>query len=379
MSSSSTSTTLQRKLRVMLVDDSVVVRGMLRQMIDEQDDMEVVAAAINGRVGVEQYDRVKPDVVLMDVEMPVMSGIEALQEIVSKDPGAYVIMCSSLTQSGAQMAMKAMNIGAIDCLAKPSSTSIDRGDDFKGQLLRLLRSVRNESDVLRQTRMAKSKGAVVQHQHVGKEFTTRPLPSSLASSRPRVLVVGSSTGGPQALKDVISCIDANKDIPIFITQHMPAGFTKLLADSLAKKTARTTLEAEDEMLVKSGCIYIAPGGKHMTIEQRSSGYFIVLSDAPPVKFCKPSVDVMIDSILKAYKNRILTVILTGMGDDGLDSCRRLVEAHDTNLLVAQDELTSVVWGVPGAVAQAGLCHFVSSISNIAPVVNKLLSGQKPLI
>jgi len=158
---------------------------------------------------------------------------------------------------------------------------------------------------------------------------------------------------------------------------MPKGFTKLLADNLSKKSNHSVIEAKNEMRVKKGQIYLAAGGMHMTVEKTTTGMTIFLKDDPPVNFCKPAVDVMMDSIVKAYQTNIIGLILTGMGDDGLRSCQRMIEHNDKNILIAQDEITSIVWGMPGAVAMAGLCHHVIPMSNIASSLNKLLNGQRP--
>ena len=195
--------------------------------------------------------------------------------------------------------------------------------------------------------------------------------------KPQVLVIGSSTGGPKALSTVLNNISKTDLPPVFITQHMPAGFTKMLAESLARETGLNVVEAQEDMLVKSGQIYIAPGGKHLKIEKRTSGIFTTLDDGPQVNFCKPAVDVMMDSILKVYETGILSVILTGMGHDGLEGCQKIMDASQKNLLLAQDEATSVVWGMPAAVAKAGICNAVIPLNDIAPIINALLKGQKP--
>ena len=165
--------------------------------------------------------------------------------------------------------------------------------------------------------------------------------------------------------------------PIFITQHMPEGFTKLLADNIQYESGIKTYEAEDDMLVKENTIYVAPGGKHLKIEKRTSGIFTVLDDGPQVNYCKPAVDVMFDSILKTYESNILSVILTGMGKDGRDSCQKIMDHSPKNMLIAQDEASSVVWGMPGAVSTAGLCNGVYSLEEIPNIMNKILLGQRP--
>lgn len=357
----------RKKYKILIVDDSVVVRGLLRKIIEAENDMEVIATAINGREGVLQYKNNNPDVVLMDIEMPEMNGIEALEKILEFEPSARVIMCSSLTQKGAAMTLTALNQGAFDCLAKPTTTSIDRGDDFKNDLLTLLRQTKNSPKPIIQTKKENIKL---------EQYILRPFPDRLQGSMMQVLAIGSSTGGPAVLTEVLKNLP-KLDIPIFITQHMPVGFTKILAESLNKNTHHNVIEAEDGMIVKKGYVYIAPGGRHMMVSKKTTGNTIILDDGPKVSFCKPSVNVMLESILATYKTNILTAILTGMGDDGAVASRALVEAHEKNILIAQDQTTSTVWGMPAAVVKEGLAHGVFPMSNIAPALTKLMNGQRP--
>ncbi len=362
------------KIRVLLVDDSVVVRGMLRQIINKYEEVEIVGAAPNGRAGVDHYKRLQPDVVIMDIEMPEMNGIEALAEILKIDDKAKVIMCSSLTQSGAAMTVKALETGAYDCLAKPTSDKIEQGQGFEDQLLLKLRSIKK----IDYSKLNSKPSEDIKKIHVRRtsDFTLRPFPTLFGAGSPRALVIGCSTGGPRALTDVMPKINKNIDLPIFITQHMPKGFTRILAENIEKTSGFTTYEAEDGMLVKSNHVYVAPGGKHMTVEKQSAGMFIVITDTPPVNHCKPAVDVMVDSILKAYQTGIISVILTGMGEDGLASCRKTVEANEKNILIAQDEKTSVVWGMPGAVASSNICHAVLPLDDIGDAINTLARGGR---
>ncbi len=360
----------------MVVDDSVVVRGSLRQIIEQESDLEIVATAMDGKAALQQYKNYRPDVVLMDIEMPIMNGIECLTEILKINKNACVIMCSSLTQAGAKLTFQALELGAFDYLTKPSTTSIDRGDNFKNKLIKLLRGIKKESKLS----FLPDDNAQDKSENYKKfkleEFKLKEFPDSFCGSAPQVLAIGSSTGGPKALIEVISNISQTIDIPIFITQHMPPRFTKILAESLAQHSKMHVEEAQNDMLVKRGHVYVAPGGQHMEVEKRKAGIHTILTDTPPVNYCKPSVDVMMRSLLATYQSGILAVILTGMGDDGLKACGEIVDASNKNILIAQDETTSVVWGMPGAVARADLCHGVIPMSNIAPAINKLLKGQR---
>lgn len=361
-------------VQVLLVDDSAIVRGMLRNIIEQDKDLAVISTAGNGKIGVEQYKKLHPHVVVMDIEMPEMDGLTALREILAFDPEARVIMCSSLTQSGAAATIKALGIGAADCMAKPTSTSIDRSQSFEEGLLHKIKAL-GQAKAMANPAQTHATAPV---KRPATSYTLRDYPASLAVFQPQVLAIGSSTGGPKALTTVLSALNTALPLPpILITQHMPAGFTKMLAESLEKASGLPAHEAEQDMLVKPKTIYVAPGGKHMVVEKRTSGIFIALNDGPPVNFCKPAVDVMMDSILRTYQTGILSVILTGMGSDGAEACRRVVEASPKNILLGQDEATSVVWGMPAAVAKAGICHGILPLEGIAPALNKLMIGQRP--
>ncbi|AGH97279.1 protein-glutamate methylesterase/protein-glutamine glutaminase [Micavibrio aeruginosavorus] len=363
-------------VRVMLVDDSVVVRGLLRNIIEKHDDLDIVAAAADGQTALRDYRAHRPDIVLMDVEMPHMDGLSALREILVHDPEARVIMCSSLTQAGAETTYQALHIGAVDCLAKPSSKSIDRGLTFEQELLLKLRTLGRHGGAKRAPSSPPvSKAPPVLHQHkFGGDVVLRRMPDHLPPNFPLALAIGASTGGPKALVEFLTGVDKNMMLPIFITQHIPPGFSRFLAENIERKTGFPAHEAEEGMLVSPGHVYIAPGQKHMGVH-KGIPKRIALTDGPPVNFCKPSVDVMLDSLEHAYGGHLLTVILTGMGADGHMSSRRMVVDGTHNILIAQDEETSVVWGMPGAVAKDGICHAVLPLSRIGAAVNKLVRRE----
>lgn len=368
--------------KLMLVDDSVVVRGLLRQIIEKEENLEIVATAMDGRNALRQYENHRPDIVLMDIEMPIMNGIESLTEILKIDPHACIIMCSSLTQKGAALTVQALELGAYDYLTKPTTTSIDRGDDFKNKLIKLLNSIQRGTNKYNPTSAPTIKTTTAlevkkSYQNFELEkFSLRAFPSTFSGATPQAIVIGASTGGPKALTEVIVNLSANRPIPIFITQHMPEGFTKLLAESLGRHSGYEILEAAPEMLVKKNGIYLAKGGKHMVVERRKAGIYITLDDGVSVNHCKPAVDVMMDSVLKTYETGIIALIMTGMGEDGLKACKRIADKSDKNIIIGQDQTTSVVWSMPGAIIRAGLCHAVIPMSNIASALNKLMNGQR---
>lgn len=366
--------------KILLVDDSVVVRGMLRELITKRPHFEIVATSPNGLQGVNDYKRFKPDVVMMDIEMPEKDGLTALKEILDFDPQAKVIMCSSLTQSGAEATIEALRIGAVDCLAKPSSKTVDRSQSFEDQLFAKLElfSVTDLKSAGNKTEYTPTSPAAapLPSAQSADNLKLLPYPSALPGQFPLALAIGSSTGGPKALIEVLKGINKKLLLPIFVTQHIPEGFSKFLADNIQKNTGFPSHEAQQDMVIEAGNVYVAPGGMHMGIKPGAPKR-IELIDSPPVNFCKPSVDVMIDSISEHYGAGILSVILTGMGSDGKHSIERSIQLSKNNIVLAQDKQTSVVWGMPGAVAQAGLCHAVLPLDKIAGAVNKLIHRHIP--
>ena len=338
--------------RVMLCDDSVVIRGAIARMLESDPHVQVVARASNGRQAIDEITRQSKagtpiDVVVLDIEMPVMDGMTALPQILAADPGIRVLMASTLTMRGADIALRALRLGAADYVAKPSTAQI-ADDSFRADLL------------------AKIKGLTrVRHNRAdGPSPTGTPLVLRPAIVRaPQLLAIGSSTGGPQALFTLMQGLGRKLSVPVVLTQHMPATFTPILADHLNRLDAVPCTEARDGDVLEPGRAYLAPGDKHLLVEGRPGALRARLSDGPAENFCRPSVDPMLRSATLACAGRVLVVMLTGMGHDGLAGSRQVVAAGGG--VIAQDEATSVVWGMPGAVAQAGLCSQVLPLPAIA--------------
>lgn len=344
-------------IRILLADDSVAIRGLLRRMISAHDDMEVVAACSNGQATIESYKKHKPDVVLLDVDMPQMDGLESLRHILALDGDAQVIMCSGLTQSGADVTVKALRIGAVDYIPKPSSHSIFISpEQFQIDLIRKIRALRRKIP-------APAKAVPPPIQDAPHDIKLRPTPNGFI--RADIMGIASSTGGVHALFEVLEPLKNNLHIPVLITQHMPPGFTKTLADHITQRTGIPAHEAQDGMAIEGGHIYVAPGDYHLEIARDNRALSARLSSASPENFCRPSADPMFRSILQNYRNNILALILTGIGNDGMEGARAIVE-NGHNVLLAQDEASSAVWGMPGAVARAGLCHEILPLSDIGP-------------
>lgn len=351
-------------IRVQIADDMLVIRGMLRNIITATGIAEVVALSSDGVEAIADYKQNKPDIVLMDVEMPNMDGLTALENILAYDPNARVMMCSSLTHSGAEATIKALNIGAIDFLPKPGTTPQNLSvKDFSEQLVRKIKAI-----VAPET----SKPIAViadDDEETNSDIVLRAKPAGF--SRPDVIAIGSSTGGLPPMFTLLGELKGALTVPVFITQHMPATFTKIMAQNITERTGLTAYEAEEGMVVEDGVVYVAPGGYHLMIKNEGGQKVCRLSDSPPENYCRPSVEPMFRSLIEAYGKNIVGVILTGMGHDGKDGAREMV-SQGNNLILAQDEASSTVWGMPGAVARAGLCHKVLPADELGKYIRQLM-------
>jgi len=368
-------TTRYEPLRVMVVDDSVVIRGLISRWIDAEPDMTVVGSLRTGLDAVNQVERINPDVAVLDIEMPELDGIEALPQLLAKKRNLIVIMASTLTRRNAEISFKALSLGAADYIPKPESTrEISAADVFKHDLLQKIRHLGLK---VRRLKSASAPSIV--------PAAPKPLPPVAAQAQlvkrpfspimPRVLLIGSSTGGPQALMTLVAEIGAVIDrVPVLITQHMPPTFTTILAEHLARAAKRPAREGVDGETVKAGQIYLAPGGKHMRVVKQGANITIALDDGPAVNFCKPAVDPLFNSAIDVWQSGILAVVLTGMGSDGMRGGKDIVAAGGN--VIAQDEASSVVWGMPGAAANAGICSAILPLNQIAPKLVRIFSGDR---
>jgi two-component system chemotaxis response regulator CheB len=381
-------------IRVMVVDDAVVVRGLLARWIDAEAGLHLVASLRSGREAIEQIERIDPDVVILDIDMPDTDGITALPRLLAKKRDLVVIMASTLTRRNAEISLRALSLGAADYIPKPETNrELTASSEFRRELIDKIRVLgarrkRRASEV--QALATKIVTAPTPPPHAGAaglrhvaspgiappaEHTAiklRPFPPT----PPRVLLVGSSTGGPQALNAFLANIHGVIDLaPVLIVQHMPRTFTTILAEHLARACGRPVAEAVDGEPVRAGRIYLAPGGRHMRVVRRDGNPSIALDDGALVNFCKPAVDPLFSSAAEVWGTRNLAVVLTGMGSDGACGAGEIVAAGGG--VIAQDEATSVVWGMPGAVANAGLCSAVLPIEQIAPRIIRLFLGARP--
>jgi two-component system, chemotaxis family, protein-glutamate methylesterase/glutaminase len=367
----------------MVVDDSVVIRGLISRWIGDEPDMMVAGSLRTGLDAVNQLERINPDVAVLDIEMPELDGISALPRLLAKKRDLIVIMASTLTRRNAEISFKALSLGASDYIPKPESTrEASAAEIFHHDLIQKIRSFGAK---LRRVVPAAPSPPLVPALGRSREPLFRPQPALVAQPQlvrrafgihaPRVLLIGSSTGGPQALMSLVADIGpVIERFPVLITQHMPPTFTTILAEHLARASRRPAHEAVDGEIVKAGQIYLAPGGRHMRVYRHGADAVIALDDGAPVNFCKPAVDPMFSSAVDVWQGGIMSVILTGMGSDGMRGGKDIVAAGGS--MIAQDEASSVVWGMPGAAANAGICAAVLPLNQIAPKLVRLFAGDR---
>jgi two-component system chemotaxis response regulator CheB len=398
-----------RQIKVMVVDDSVVIRGLIGRWVNEDPNLVLVNSHRNGRLAVEDIAQSKPDIVILDIEMPDMDGLTALPLMLKAYPATKIIMASTLTRRNAEISLKALSLGAADYVPKPESNSqITTSTEFRRELLDKVKGLggmlQRPSPTAGGFRASRAAGTAAPQAAPRPGAMRAEMPAGRAgamaspraaapaaaaatrgaggismrqfgSARPRALLIGSSTGGPQALEKLLGEIGPQlSGVPILITQHMPVTFTAILADHLGRASGSPSAEAQHGEVVKAGRIYVAPGGKHMVLAKQAGQAVIHLNDEPPVNFCKPAVDPFFESAAKVYGAASLGVVLTGMGHDGAAGAQHIVDAGGS--IIAQDEASSVVWGMPGAAAQAGVCAAVLPLSQIGSKVTRLFRGER---
>jgi two-component system chemotaxis response regulator CheB len=369
-------------LRVLVVDDAIVVRGLVSRWLNAEPDIEVVGALRNGQDAVDQIEEIDPDIVLLDVEMPVLDGLSALPLLLEKKRDLVVIMASTLTSPNSQVSLRAISLGAVDCIPKPDSgrDSVATNTYKQGLIDRVRRfgAQRRQALAARRAHLAaaqaQSAARLATRVTAARTGVVALRPFSILP--PQALVIGASTGGPHALAMLTTAIGAViKRVPVLITQHMPATFTSILAEHLERASGHTAREARDGEILGAGIIRIAPGGRHMRVARRDGKPVVALDDEPPVNFCKPAVDPLFSSAAAVWGGATLAVVLTGMGIDGTRGATDIVARRGS--VIAQDEASSVVWGMPGSVAHAGLCSAVLPLERIATTIVRLFPGERP--
>ncbi len=349
------------RIRVMVVDDSVVIRRLVTQALEQDGMIEVVGTASNGAIGLQRIPQFNPDVITLDIEMPDMNGLEMLRRIRREYPQLRVIMFSTLTERGAAVTLEALTLGADDYVAKVSN---------EGSLDRSMARLRDEmipkiKQFFRVAGQSATAASPAYRAAVVPAGGARPIASS-PKFRPRVVVIGVSTGGPTALAAMLPSFPPNFPLPILLVQHMPPLFTRLLAERLNVACQLSVEEASEGDMVEAGKILIAPGDFHMKVASRSGVIRVCLDQSPRQNSCRPAVDALFTSAVELYGGAVLAVVLTGMGQDGLHGVK-LLKAAGARVLV-QDEASSVVWGMPGAVANAGLADRVLALDQVVPEI-----------
>lgn len=364
------------RIRVLVVDDSAVARRFVSSRLEADDEIEVIGTASNGRLALQKIDRDPPDVVILDDEMPEMRGRDILKVLRATHPTVAVVMFSGTFHSGALGTFDALSLGADDGVAKPAAGAGRIGDDHPvwDELLDKAKKAFRRPDrggtniavaVAESAQRHAPRPSRPVHRILPSPTSDRttPAPRTPQSGSDAVAVIASSTGGPEALTRVFASLPASFPLPIVVVQHMPPTFTRLLADRLDRNSALTVREADDGVDLEPGVAWIAPGDHHVVIERDMLRARVRLDQGPPENSCRPAADPLFRSAASAYGARVLGLVLSGMGQDGLRGAEALVAAGGR--VIVQDEATSVVWGMPGYVARAGLASDVLALDDIA--------------
>lgn len=373
------------KIRILIVDDSALIRGTVREALETDDQLEVIGQAANGLIALKKLEQSLPDIVILDVEMPELDGLSTLTEIRKKFSKLPVIMFSALTERGAIATIEALSRGASDYFAKPSSGSLE---ESKGIIINQLIPAIKE---LARRNMASAvkavSGPAIKPVSIAQQAAHPAQPSAQAAhpaqpsacpatppSRVDAVCIAVSTGGPNALEVLFQALPAKLPVPFFIVQHMPATFTRILAERLSTLSQIPIAEAKEGMIVEPGKGYLAPGDYHMTVSRKGIDYQLNLNQKPLENSCRPAADPLFRSAVNVYKSHLLAVVLTGMGQDGLRGCEAVKAAGGQ--VIVQDEPSSVVWGMPGSVFKAGLADRCLPMNSVAYEIIRRLTNLR---
>lgn len=352
-----------KKIRVLIVDDSAFIRKILKDILSLDSEIEIIDIAKNGQEALEKLLTSDVDVITLDVEMPIMDGISTLKKIM-KDKPTPTLMLSSLTQSGAELTIQALNLGAVDFITKPSNIFKISDENVKSLIIDKIK-IASKIEVTKNNFI--SKEIVILKKESKIEFNY----NSKSEAVEQIIAIGTSTGGPRALQEVIPNISENINAPVVVVQHMPAGFTKSLAERLNSISKITVKEAEHGEILKNGVAYIAPGEKHLKFKKEAKNIKIILDDSDKISGHKPSVDAMFYSLSEIPFKKIVSVIMTGMGSDGSKGMKTLKENKNV-YSIAEDESTCVVFGMPKSAINIGAVDKILPLSLISKEINKLM-------
>jgi len=374
---------LTNKIKVLIVDDTVIYRKILKDVVSEIDNTEVIGTAPNGEIALRKIESEMPDLVLLDVEMPVKDGLETLVELKAKYPDIGAIMVSGVNERQASITMEALQKGAIDFVPKPIGKNINANIEALRNSLtpiislfqtkKIITSVRRGQAIVSSPPLTEVKAPIAPIiRKTPEAVKTLSFVSAPNPKRADILVIGVSTGGPNALAKLIPDIPADLNVPILIVQHMPPTFTKSLANHLNSKSNIPVYEAEDGQQIEKNKVYIAPGGKHMIATRKEGQAVIAITDTEPVNSCKPSVDVLYESIPTVYNANVMSVMMTGMGSDGMNGVKYLKRTGCYS--ITQSEDSCVVYGMPRAVDEAGLADETVHLDKLASRVYQLVKN-----
>ena len=379
-------------IKVLIVDDSALMRSLIGKIVDGAPGLTVADKAMNGRFALQKLERVQPDIIVLDLEMPEMNGIEFLRERKRLKIDIPVIILSSIAKEGARVTMDCLELGASDFVTKPSGSESANLATVASQLVEFLQAYGRQYQLKKQAASgsikAPSASSVPHYAHTtplqtitqlhttvgtGSAFTTPAQPAGKPTQvrqpgKLEIIAIGISTGGPNALREVFAELDPELPQPIVVVQHMPPGFTYEFANSLNKICPLEVKEAQEGDLVKPGRILIAQGGKHLLVEKKPLGVIAHISDAPPQSGHRPSADVLFASVAEQFQNRALGIIMTGMGKDGAASLTRLYQ--EGSRTIGQDEASAIVYGMPRVAYEMGGVMEQVSLSNMASVINR---------
>ncbi len=356
-------------IRILIVDDAVVVRKALADALSRDPDLEVAGTASNGRLALAKLQTLRPDIILLDIEMPEMTGLEALPEIRKLLPHIPIIMFSTLTNRGAEATLDSLSLGATDYVTKPSNMDMNStSNSITRDLIPKIKALCRRPSAA-QVPSAGASTSVIPEQRA----VIRTRPAFLRPTSIRIVAIGVSTGGPDALAKLLPSFPADFPLPIVVVLHMPPIFTTLLAGRLSTKCSLPVRECQPGDLLGPSCIWLAPGDYHMVVEQKDHRFLLGTHQGPRENFCRPAVDVLFRSVAAVYGASALGVILTGMGQDGLKGCEALCAAGAS--VIVQDEASSVVWGMPGFVARAGLAEKILPLDQIGNEIIRRVAAQ----
>lgn len=388
--------------KILVIDDSALMRRVISDIINESNEYEVAAIAKDGLEGLDMIvsNPYEYSAVILDINMPKLNGLELLQRLQKNHIEQTVIVVSTVAREGAKETIQALEYGAFDFVTKPENYLETKSVEFKNRIFEMLNVATNSKASIRRTSMSKTTAPVKKDLKSGRTLTSvtartertrstgiTPAPvrtvvhapakkvdgsmfTSVKTGKKKIVALACSTGGPKSLQQVIPMLPAKLDAGVVLVQHMPAGFTASLAARLNEMSDINVKEAADGDVIKKGWVYIAPGGKHIRIEKKGTDSVIKLSTEPPIEGLRPCANVMYESLTSSNYDEITCVVLTGMGADGTNGIKALNKNHKNIYVIAQDEETSVVYGMPKAIAGTGLVNEVVPLNRVAEAITK---------